>query len=116
MAQKEDQMNPSKHLKIAGTLQFVPGIMWLGFGSLANINQWINGKDLLTSLIAPIIVLGGGLQIWFGISLIMQKQWISQSAGFILCAIFSLVGIPVGTVVNLYTLWVLMQINKKKAK
>ena len=109
-------MNSGKHLKIAGILQFVPGIMWLRFGSLACIDLWIKEVDLLTLLIAPFIVLGGALQIWFGLSLIMQKQWTSRIAGFIICAIFGLLGIPIGTVVNGYTLWTLMRISKNKAK
>jgi uncharacterized membrane protein len=116
-------MNTGKHLKIAGALQFVPGSMWLLFGSfavvriildlLAGSQELSEMLDPLTLLISPIIILGGVVQIWFGISLIMQKQWTSQIAGFIICAIFGLVGIPVGTVVNGYTLWVLMQVKKE---
>jgi hypothetical protein len=81
---------------------------------------WLSGAEQnispLTLLISPIIILGGVVQIWFGISLIMQKQWTSQIAGFIICAIFGLVGIPVGTVVNGYTLWVLIMVRGEDAK
>ena len=119
-------MNASKHLKIAGALQFVPGILMLLFGIYGVIgnffNPWADGSSktpiaefVFVILMLALIFLLGGVRIWFGISLARQKRWTTRVWGFILCAL-GLPGFPVGTAISGYTLWVLITVRGEDAK
>ena len=55
-----------------------------------------------------------GLQIWVGCSLAQQKRWATRIAGFI-WFFFGLFNFPLGTAINGYTLWILVQIDKIEA-
>ena len=114
-------MNASKHLKIAGALQVVPGIMMLLFGIYGVIgnffNPWTDGSSKTTFaefiyviLMLALIFLLGGVLTWFGISLVMQKRWTTRVWGFIFCAV-GFLGFPVGTAISGYTLWVLIMVR-----
>jgi len=119
-------MNINKHLKIAGALQVVPGSMMLLFGIYGIIgnffNPWTDSPEpsqlseyIYIVLILALIFLFGGVQTWFGISLIMQKRWTTRFGGFIFCAL-GLLGFPVGTAISGYTLWVLIMVIGEDVK
>ena len=116
-------MNSVKHLKIAGVLQLVQGLPFLLGGIvyvIALIHDLQTGVHELNEsgsiiLILAVALLMGLCQVCFGLSLTMQKQWVTRVAGFICCAI-GLVFFPFGTAISGYTLWVLLQVKKNKAK
>jgi len=121
---KEKGMNASKHLKIAGALQVIQGIIMLLFGMYGVIGNFFNpGIDdssktpfaefIYVILMLALIFLLGGVQTWFGISLVRQNRWTTRIGGFIFCAL-GLPGFPVGTAISGYTLWVLVQVRKHK--
>jgi hypothetical protein len=119
-------MNASKHLKIAGALQVVSGIMMLLFGIYGVIGNFfgscVDGSSktpfaeyiYVISVLALIFLLGGVLT-WFGISLVMQKRWTTRVWGFIIGAL-GFPGFPVGTAISGYTLWVLIMVRREDAK
>jgi hypothetical protein len=120
-------MNASTHLKISGVLQIVQGVMMLLFGAYGVVGNFFNSpwpdslepgelsEIIYIILIIACIFLAGGLQVWFGRSLVMQKQWTTRVGGFI-CCIPGLCSWPF--LISVYTLVVLVmvQVNKKKAK
>ncbi len=118
-------MTIDRHLKIAGALQVAQGIFSLLFGSVI---VFLNIRDLrrmsgpdwqvssavtfwLIALVLAIAFLVGGFQVWFGRSLAKQKRWATRVVGFIWCFL-GLFSFPIGTIINGYTLWVLVQIDK----
>ena len=119
-------MNTSRHLKIAGVLQMVQGIMMLLFGVFGAVGNFFNPRAdsqelgelsevIFIILILACIFLAGAIQAWFGISLAMQKRWTTRIGGFIFCAL-GLPGFPVGTAISGYTLWVLIMVRGENAK
>ena len=116
-------MNSSKHLKIAGALQIaqsIPVFLFSGSYLIAYIRELQEGSQALDDrmlIIISILLCGAGL-LSFGISLIMKKQWTTRVGGFIFCAL-GLPGIPIGTAISGYTLWVVIMVrgeNKKETE
>jgi len=117
-------MKSSKHMKIAGALQLLQGIQSLLFGAYGALpiilglqggsNDLAEMFEFLPTLILAIIILAGTVQTWFGIALIKQRQWVTRPAGFICCVPSFFPATP-PVLVGVYTLWVLVQINKQKA-
>jgi hypothetical protein len=64
---------------------------------------WMGG---LATLIVVLTSIGALLSLVTGISLLMRKSWGRVLA--IVVAILSLIKIPFGTALGIYTLWVLM--------
>jgi len=113
-------MNISKHLKIAGALQVVQGLYVSVFSILyiiILIRKLQEGSQTLDDRmwILGFLLLVGVCQLWFGISLAMQKRWTTRVVGFIFCAL-GLAGFPVGTAISGYTLWVLIMVRGEDAK
>jgi len=120
-------MKIDKHLKVAGSLQIIEAIIGLILGCLlvlltirdlqrvgspipsdSAILIWLPTLELAT------VILFSSFQIWFGRSLARQKRWATRVVGFIWCFI-GLFSFPIGTAINGYTLWVLVQIDKTEA-
>ena len=120
-------MNTGKHLKIAGVLQIVHGIILFLFGIYGVVGNFFNPRSdsleagelpevILIILILTAIFLAGGVQVWFGRSLVLQKQWTARVGGFILCVVSALHGGLEGIVIGGYTLWVLIMVRGENAK
>ena len=113
-------MNISKHLIIAGALQaglgmlLLPGVLYV-IQYILEIQEGSQALDGWMMLIVALIPLYGACQLWFGISLIMQKQWTTRIVGFIFCALGLLI-FPVGTAISVYTLWVLIMVRGEDGK
>ena len=113
-------MERSKHLKIAGALQIVQSFTLIAFASrylIPYVRELQEGSQALDDrmLILALILLCGACQLWFGISLIMQKQWTTHVVGFIFCAL-GFLGFPVGTAISGYTLWAVIVVRGEDAK
>ncbi len=88
-------MKSNKHLKIAGVLQVAQSIPLLLMGAMAVVmtisELWADEKELgeifefLPTLMLVLILLGGGVMVWFGISLAMEKQWTRRVWGYVCC-------------------------------
>jgi hypothetical protein len=116
-------MTIDKHLKIAGSMQAALGII----GALQciatvallfyNLFRPFGGTYfesdffLFQFFVLILFSLICGLQIWVGCSLAQQKRWATRVVGFIWCY-FGLFSFPIGTAINGYTLWILVQIDK----
>jgi hypothetical protein len=119
-ADKENTMKRSKHIIIAGALQVAQSLTLItGAGRyiFIYICQLQEGSQTLDDrmVILALILLYGACLLWFGISLLLQKQWTRQVAGIICCAL-GLVVFPIGTAISGYTFWVLLQANRLKEK
>lgn len=109
-------MKISKHLKIAGSLQIVLGLLALIPGAFY-VAEFFKSPRVFDgagfSELIPVMLfftsafLCGGAQVWFGYALVRQKQWTTQVGGFICCALGFLH--PPGMVISGYTLWFLIQ-------
>ena len=113
-------MTVSKHLKIAGVLQIVQSIPLLLFSAYYIAEILLGPQELgeLSEIIFMLslfvlIFLCGGVVVWFGIALIKQKQWTRRVGGFI-CCVPGLLSMPI--VISVYTLWVLVRMNKEEAR
>ena len=116
-------MNLTKHLKIAGALQLVQGLPFLLGGilyTIALIRDLQTGLHELNEsgsiiLILTIALFIGVCQVCFGLSLVMQKQWVTRVAGFLCCTI-GLLFFPLGTAISGYIFWVLLQVKNIEEK
>jgi vacuolar-type H+-ATPase subunit I/STV1 len=116
-------MNTSKHMKIAGVLQLLQGLLFLLGGTLytiALISDLQTGVHELNDswsffLVLAVALFMGTCQVCFGLALVMRKQWATRVSGFICCAI-GLPFIPFGTAISAYTLWVLIMVRGEDAK
>ena len=99
------------------------GIMMLLFGMYGVVGNFFNPRDssreselplfIFTIVMLVLIFLVGGMQVWFGYSLIRQKQWTTKVIGYI-CCVPGLLSFP--HVISGYTLWVLVQVNTMNAR
>ena len=111
-------MNTSKHMKIAGVLQLVQSLPFLLGGILytfaliydlqAGKHEWNESWGVF--LILAVCLFLAVCQVWLGLSLVMQKQWVTRVAGFLCCAIGFLF-FPLGTAISGYTFWVLIMVR-----
>lgn len=108
---KEADMKAIIHMKIAGALQIV-----LSIPLLLLFSAMLQGYPPELFLLIPnwmyaLVLLAGGVEVFFGISLLKQKKWVGGPGGFICCFPGFFLGL-IGTVISVYTLWVLiMQVN-----
>ena len=111
-------MKSSKHMIVSGALQVVQSFMLLGFGTIyiilyiRNLQEGSQDFELTMFLILALALFAGVCQLWFGISLAMQKRWTTRRIGFICCAP-SLINYP-PVILGAYTIWVLVKTNKTK--
>ena len=115
-------MDASKHLKIAGALQIVLSLPQLLIGVFFIImhilylqEEGLHAFELYMLFTLSIMPFAGACLLWFGISLVMQKQWTRGVVGLIICAL-GLVSFPLGTAISGYTLWVLLQVKNMEEK
>jgi len=113
-------MKSSKHMIVAGALQVAQSFMLLVFGSIYTIlyirdlQEGSHDFELTLFLMLALALFIGICQLWFGISLAMQKRWTTRRIGFICCAP-SLIGSYPPVILGAYTIWVLVQAKKKEA-
>ncbi|MEI7947885.1 MAG: hypothetical protein WCJ02_14380 [bacterium] len=119
-------MTIDKHLKIAGSIQAGVGIMgallciatvvFIFYDIFRPFGGDYVGSDMFVFNFFMLILFSliCGFQIWFGCSLAQQKRWATRVVGFIWC-FFGLFNFPLGTAINGYTLWILVQIDKIEA-
>lgn len=112
-------MKSSKHMIVAGALQVVQSLTLLVFGTLyvilyiRDLQEGSQDFELTMFLFLTLALFVGVCQLWFGISLAMQKRWTRRRVGFICCAP-SLIGSYPPLILGAYTIWVLVQANKTK--
>jgi hypothetical protein len=112
-------MKQSRHLKIAGVLQLVQGVpLLLGgilyvFALIRDIHESPPAFALFIVLIIALALFVGVCQLWFGISLVMQKRWTTRVWGFVCCAL-GLISFPM--LFSAYTLCVLILVIREDAK
>ena len=111
-------MKWSKHLKIAGALQIAHSFMLIPFAVIyvilyiRDLQEGSHTFELLMALILALALFVGVCQLWFGISLAMQKRWTTGVVGYICCGP-SLIFFP-PLIIAAYTIWGLVQTNKQK--
>ena len=121
-------MTIEKHLRIAGGLQVAWGIVGLLVGFVAAV---LAGMDLarltstptgwdelwaglwLPALMVSLLFCIAAFQIWFGRCVAKGRRWAVRIIGFVWCFL-GLFSFPLGTAVNAYTLWVLVQVDKRE--
>jgi hypothetical protein len=112
-------MKTSKHLKIAGALQIVQSLTLLPFGAIyiilciRDLQESPKTFVLFMALIIALSLFVGVCQLWFGISLAMQKRWTTRVWGFI-CCVPGLISFPM--LFSAYALWVLIMVRREGAK
>ena len=111
-------MKSSKHMIVAGALQVVQSFMLLGFGTIyiilyiRDLQEGSQDFELTMFLILALALFVGVCQLWFGISLAMQKRWTKRVWGFICCV----PGLFHPILFSAYTLWVLIMVRREDAK
>ena len=107
-----------KHLTIIAVINIMFGVMLLLIGTILFIA--IAGGGLISQDPEAIFItgmVGTGLAIFFtvlavpgiigGIGLLKHKEW--ARILMLIIGILNLIAIPIGTIIGIYTLWVLMK-------
>lgn len=99
-------------LHIGGAVLFLLGgvlvfTLFTGIGVASGDSTAITILSLIGTTIGILLALLAGLGIITGYSLLTRKSWGRVLA--IVLGIFSLVNFPLGTLIGVYTLWVLLQ-------
>ena len=93
-------MKASKHMIVAGALQVVQSFMLLVFGTIyiilyiRDLQEGSQDFESTMFLMLALALLVGVCQLWFGISLAMQKRWTTRRNGFICCAPSLIISYP----------------------
>jgi uncharacterized membrane protein HdeD (DUF308 family) len=113
----DTKMNTTKHMRIAGILQTLQSLMFSTFGIwyvilyIQDLQKGSHTFEFQMALLLAFLVFIGICQLWFGISLAMQKGWTKRIGGYI-CCIPSLIFSTPPVIVGAYTIWVLVQVRK----
>jgi len=118
-------MNIEKHLKIIGTAYLILGIIGAVLSGFLTVRDvylfqqvgWQNMGGPMARrafMLFAIVFVISSLQICLGLGLMKGKPWATRVVGFLVAAL-SLLAFPFGTILSVYTLIVLVEIDKKEA-
>ncbi|MFN2165349.1 MAG: hypothetical protein ACK2U9_03725 [Anaerolineae bacterium] len=113
-----DQQQLRQHVTIVALLQILPSVLILllagfAFLFLAGIGAFVGESGVFGILLVVGAAAGAFLGvlalpgIFAGMGLLLRKEWGRFLA--LLVGVLGLVNIPVGTLIGIYTVWVLMQ-------
>ena len=105
------------HVKAAGWLWTILGALSLlgalcavvsiaGGGLISGDQDAILATSITATGVGGLLVLSGGLNLVAGIGLLKLKSWARILA--LILAVLNLLAFPIGTVLGIYTLWVLL--------
>jgi hypothetical protein len=121
---KEQTMNPlderqiGQHVMILGWLHIAGSVIFLaiaaflfilltGIGVATRDTEAVAVLGVVATAVSALLTLLALPGLLAGIGLLMRKNWARVLA--IVVGILNLVNIPIGTVIGVYTLWVLLQ-------
>jgi hypothetical protein len=105
------------HVKVAGWLWTIMGALSLlgalcavvsiaGGGLISGDQDAILATSIVATVSGGLLVLSGALNLVAGIGLLKLKSWARILA--LILAVLNLLAFPIGTVLGIYTLWVLL--------
>jgi hypothetical protein len=113
-----DQRQLEQHITIVGWLEIVGNLIFLligafifvlltSIGAVSGDEQAVVILSLVGALVGVLLAVIGLPGIVAGFGLLAHKAWARYLA--IVVGVLSLVNFPIGTVIGIYTLWVLLQ-------